>query len=347
MSVFSAPDFDQHEEVIFFYEPKLDLRAIIAIHNTNLGPALGGCRLWNYATEQEAVYDVLRLSRGMTYKSAISNLNFGGGKMVVMNDPRGAKLQEMFFAIGDFVESLHGRYITAEDVGVSEKDINLIHQRTQYVVGHSNPSPYTAYGVYQTMCAAHKYRFGSENLSGTRVIVQGLGSVGYNLCERLHADGAKLFVHDIHNDVVEKAQENLGAIPITEAEIYTTEAEVYAPCALGATLNDDTIPVLNVQIICGAANNQLKDHCHGRQLLARNILYAPDYIANAGGLIYVWYERQNKPEQLAYAHIDVMKQTLWEVFDYAKTNNTSTQRAANKVAEARFLNSKQPKGMNL
>lgn len=340
MNIYSAPDFDQHERVVFCYDPKLDIKAMIAVHSTHLGPALGGCRLWPYETEQEAVLDVLRLSKGMTYKAAISGLNLGGGKMVVIADPRQHKSREFFNRIGEFVDTLNGQYITAEDVGVNVQDIGHIQEKTPHVVGlaegHGNPSPFTAYGVYRGLISSVMHKFNQNNLSGLKVIVQGLGAVGYTLSKHLHEAGAKLYVHDTYQPAVERIVEEFGATAITAEEVYTMDADVYAPCALGAILNEKTIPQLKVQVVCGAANNQLMAAPHGQLLMQRGILYAPDYVVNQGGVVCVWYEQRKEPVRKIYAHIDKMHETLGEIFSLSEERNISTSDAANSIAEKRF-----------
>lgn len=346
MTLYAAPDFDQHEQVLFCYDPELEIKAIIAIHNTHLGPALGGCRLWPYGTEQEAVYDVLRLSQGMTYKAAVADLKLGGGKMVVIGDSRQPKPRAFFNKIGEFVESLKGSYITAEDVGVSVENVTAIREKTQHVVGvpdgFGDPSPFTAYGIYQGMLASVAHQLGRPDLDGLKIIVQGLGSVGYNLSKHLHKAGAKLYVYDIHQPFLDRAIDEFNATAITDREVFTKEADVYAPCALGATLNSETIPALNVKVVCGGANNQLQDATHGRQLRQRGILYAPDYVVNQGGLVCVWYETHKKPEHLIYQHIDALKDTLTEVFALSEEEHLSTAEAANRIAEKRFKPKKRP-----
>ena len=290
MSLFTHPEFDGHEQVVFCHDAESGLKAIIALHNLNRGPALGGCRMWNYASEDEALTDALRLARGMTYKSALAGLPYGGGKAVIIGDSRTMKSPALFQAMGRFVETLGGRYIIAEDVGIGVADVQIMARETRHVAGTpeggaGDPSPATAYGVYMGIKAAVKHKLGSDSLSGVTVAVQGLGHVGQSLCRYLSGDGAKLTVTDINQAAVAAMAGELGARAVEPDAIYGTAAEVYAPCALGATVNDGTIKVLRMPIIAGSANNQLAAPRHGLELLKRGILYAPDYVINAGGVI--------------------------------------------------------------
>ena len=299
MSVYAHKEFDDHQQIAFFNDRKSGLRAIIAVHNTNLGPALGGCRMWPYSSEEEALNDVLRLSRGMTYKSAIANLKLGGGKAVIIGDPRTEKSDALLYAMGDFIEGLGGRYITAEDSGTSVKDILKMGERTSYVSGvdkasdhGGDPSPSTAYGVFVSLREAVTYKLGRSNLKGLKVAIQGLGNVGYRLAEYLHEAGALLYVTDIIQASVDRAVRELGATGVTGDEIFGLDVDVFAPCALGAAINDKTIGQLKAGIIAGAANNQLATVDHGHQLHKKGILYTPDYVVNAGGIIDVYYQRK-------------------------------------------------------
>ncbi len=341
MTLFTHPEFDDHAEVAFCRDAESGLQAIIAIHNLNRGPALGGCRMWSYANEEEALTDALRLSRGMTYKSALAGLPYGGGKSVIIGDPKTDKTEELFRAMGRFVESLGGRYIIAEDVGISVPDIDIIAQETKHVSGASaggvgDPSPGTAYGVYMGIRAAVKHRLGRDDLKGITVAVQGLGHVGRYLCRRLAAEGAALIVTDIDSEAVAQVVRELGATPVTPDEIYGVEAEVYAPCALGATINDDTIKVLRAPIVAGAANNQLAEPRHGAELLRRGVLYAPDYVINAGGVIIISHEGPRFDEAEAFAHIAQIHDTLLDVFRRSDATGVPTSEAADRLAEERF-----------
>ena len=295
MKLFETMQSLGHEQVVCCYDKSTGYRGVIAIHDTTLGPALGGCRFWNYASDDEAITDALRLSRGMTYKNAVAGLNLGGGKSVIIGDNRTANREMIFRAHGRFVESLGGRYVTAEDVGTGTADMDYVHMETEYVAGLSNrsgdPSPVTAHGVFRSIEASAKWRWGSASLAGKTILVQGLGNVGGYLSKELVAAGAKLIVADIRQEKVAHAVKEYGATAVSDAEIYGQKADIYAPCALGATLNDDTIPKLKVEIVCGGANNQLLEpRKHGEALEKRNILYAPDFVANAGGVINVYSE---------------------------------------------------------
>lgn len=353
MSVFTHPEFNQHEQVSFFHDEKTGLKAVIAVHSTKLGPGLGGCRMWNYDTDEQALKDVLRLSRGMTYKAAITGLPLGGGKSVIIGDARKDKTPDMMRAMGRAVDALGGRYIVAEDVGTTVDDMNLIRRETTHVVGttegnpaaaqiNGDPSPSTAYGVYVGIKAAVRDRLNKNDLRGLKIAVQGLGSVGYNLCKLLTQDGAQLFVTDIHADRVNLAAQELSAIPVALDAIYDVDAAVFSPCALGGILNDVTIPRLKAQVIAGAANNQLALPRHGDALKAANILYAPDYAINAGGLIHVHYEYLARTSGRAVtqadvtAHVDKIAPTLESVFQHARQENISTSLAADRVAEQRL-----------
>ena len=341
MTVFAARDFDDHEQVVFCSDRSRKLLAIIAIHNTNRGPSLGGCRMWPYATEQEAIDDVIRLSRGMTYKAALAGLPYGGGKSVIIGNPRLDKSKELFEALGESVDRLGGRYIIAEDVGTSVDDMETMLTKTKHVVGtktggSDNPSPYTALGVFVGIQAAVKHKFKVDNLSGLKVAVQGLGSVGYKVCEMLHASGAQLIVNDIDSDLNEKAKIQLGASIVSADEILNADCDVFAPCALGAIINDDTLDKIRAKVVAGAANNQLAQNRHGLALSQRGILYAPDYVINAGGLINVSYEKGGYDSVKAEKHVRSIYDTLLEIFQQADKSQVPTNVAADKVAEQRF-----------
>lgn len=348
MSAFSHPEFQSHEQVSFFHDAQTGLKAIIAIHNTTLGPALGGCRMWAYATEEEALRDVLRLSKGMTYKAAITGLPLGGGKSVIIGDARKDKTPEMMRAMGRAVDSLGGRYIIAEDVGTTVDDLNQVATQTKHAVGVSHgghggdPSPVTAYGVYVGLKAAAKHRLNREDLRGLHISVQGLGNVGYNLCKLLHADGARLSVTDVQAERVDSAVREFAATPVALNAIYDVEADVFAPCALGAILNATTLPRLKVPVVAGAANNQLATPAEGEALRARNILYAPDYVINAGGLINVYYEHVARQKGVApnaaevKAHVEKIAETTMAIFRKAEKEGIATAEASDRLAEQRF-----------
>jgi leucine dehydrogenase len=345
MNVFSDIAFDGHEQVVFASDKETGLKTIIAVHNTSLGPSLGGCRMWPYASEQEAIHDVLRLSRGMTYKSALANLPLGGGKSVIIGDPRSQKTPELFRAMGRAVEQVGGRYIVAEDVGTSPADMEQIASQTKHVGGINDgsdpartgdPSPFTAFGVFIGIKEAVRFKHGTDDLSGMRVAVQGLGHVGYHLCRMLHDAGAKLIVADLNKNSVEAAVEEFGATAVSVDHILSADADILAPCALGGAINDRSIDDLKVGIIAGAANNQLEDDRHGEMLRDKGILYAPDYVINAGGVIEVHYCREGKTVAETNKHIEGIGPTVREIFERAKQQNLSTGFVADRLAEERF-----------
>jgi len=331
-----------HEQVAFCHDRVSGLKAIIAIHDTTLGPALGGCRMWPYDSEEEALVDALRLARGMTYKNAAMGLNFGGGKAVILADPRRDKSEELFRAFGKFVESLGGRYITAEDVGVSAEDVATIAVETRYVVGlperSGDPSPATAYGVFRGIKASLQEVFGDESLNGRTVAVQGIGHVGYHLCRYLHEAGARLVVADIFEDRVGRAVEVFGATAVPADEIYDVECDVFSPCALGAVINDETLPRLRCKIVAGSANNQLAEPRHGAELARRGILYAPDYVINGGGVINVTeeYHPSGYERERAYARVAGIYGKLLQVYAISKRDGITTAEAADRMAEDRI-----------
>jgi leucine dehydrogenase len=333
-----------HEEVIFFADPSCGLKAIVAIHDTTLGPALGGLRMWPYKSEEDAVYDVLRLSRGMTYKAAVSGLNLGGGKAVIIGDPKKDKSEALFRSFGRFIESLNGRYITAEDVNISVDDIDHIYTETNYVCGvdkirggSGNPAPYTALGTFRGMEAAATKKWGSRSIKNKVVGIQGVGSVGFELALLVHEAGGRIYFTDINPDNIKKFKE---AIPNAEFidpdHFYGTSMDIYAPCALGATLNDTSIPLLKCQIISGAANNQLKESKHGQILKEKNILYAPDYLINAGGLMNVSIEFEGWNDSKSRRMVDTIYDTSMKVFKIAEDQNIPVNQAADVLAENRL-----------
>ena len=344
MWLFDHPEFDNHEKVLFGHDHATGLKAIIAIHDITRGPAVGGCRLWNYEREDHALTDVLRLSRGMSYKSALANLPFGGGKSVILGAPD-IKSPALFRAMGRLVDSLGGQYRVAEDVGISVEDVEIMGEVTPHVAGtraggFGDPSPATARGVFMGLKAAVKAKLGRDDLTGLRVAVQGLGSVGYHLCRLLHAAGAKLIVTDIDREAIARCVEEFGADAVEPEAIYDQEVEIYAPCALGATIHDDTIPRLKASIVAGSANNQLAEERHGEALRQAGILYAPDYAINAGGVIVIAHEtRPGRPaydETLAMQHVDRIQETLLAIFERAEQDGIATSVAADRVAEDRL-----------
>ena len=336
-----------HEQLVFWSEPESGYRGIIAVHDTTLGPALGGTRFWHYDDERAAVVDALRLSRGMTYKAVIAGLRIGGGKSVIWGHDGPGDREAIFRAHGRAIESLGGRYITAEDVGTSPEDMQFVRTETEHVAGlperSGDPSPVTAFGVYRGIKACARVEYGSDDLAGRHVAVQGLGHVGYYLCEDLAAEGARLTVTDIDPERVRRAVDDFGAVPVEPDAIYDVDADVFSPCALGACLNDETIDRLRVDIVAGAANNQLaRSHAHGLALHQRGILYAPDYVINGGGLINVYGELRGWTLEQAKEKAGHIYDTLLHIFELAKSEGLPTGDAADRVAEARLLSAKQP-----
>ncbi len=329
-----------HEQVAICRDEASDYCGIIAIHDTRLGPALGGTRFWNYESEDDAMIDALRLARGMTYKSAVAGLNLGGGKSVILGDNKTRNREAIFRAHGRFVESLCGRYITAEDVGTSPSDMDYVHMETNHVAGlaskSGDPSPVTAHGVFRAIEASAKYRWGSSDLNACTVSVQGCGHVGRYLAKELHAAGAKLIVSDIDPDKVRQVVADTGATAVAPDEIYTADAQIFAPCALGGIINDGTIPKLKVEIVAGGANNQLLEERHGDALEARGLLYAPDYVANAGGVINVYSELAGWDLDRSFKKADEIFDTVLGVFELAKAEGIPTYQAADRVAERRL-----------
>ncbi len=345
-SIFNQLTAMDHEQVMFCNDEATGLKAIIAVHNTILGPALGGTRFWNYAKEEDAVTDALRLSRGMTYKAAISGLHLGGGKAVLIGDSRTEKTEELFRRYGKFVNTLNGRYITAEDVGTSSRDMEWISRETKFVTGlpeylggGGDPSPFTAYGVYMGMKASAREVYGNDSLTGKRVMVQGVGHVGEHLVEHLVKEGAVVYINDIYDDRIAAIAGRFKVTAVNTDEVYDLDCDIYAPCALGATVNDDTIDKFKCHIISGAANNQLKDeNIHGQMLLDRGILYAPDYLINAGGLINVAAEWETYNRDRVNAQCEMIYNRTREIYNYAKEKNIPTYKAANQIAEERLKN---------
>jgi leucine dehydrogenase len=329
-----------HEQLLLSHDPSCGYYGIVAIHDTTLGPALGGTRFWQYGSTEEAITDALRLSRGMTYKSAVAGINLGGGKSVIIGDNHRPDREALFRAHGRFIETLGGRYITAEDIGTSPADMEYIKLETDHVAGllglSGDPSPVTAYGVYVGMKAAAKVRWGSDSLSGKTVAIQGCGKVASHLAAHLHEEGAKLIVTDIDAEKVKRVVADTGARAVAPDEIYDQTADVYAPCALGATVNDDTLTRLKVQIIAGGANNQLAEDRHGDQLEQRGILYAPDYVINGGGVINVYGELHHWPAERAKKKAGEIYDTLLRIFEIAKQERIPTYRAADRLAEQRI-----------
>lgn len=343
-SIISQMMLYNHEQVVFCNDNDTGLKAIIAIHNTVLGPALGGTRMWNYASETEAMHDVMRLSRGMTYKAAAAGLNLGGGKAVIIGDSTKIKSEALLRRFGKFVNSLAGKYITAEDVAMSSRDMEYIHMETKHVTGipellggSGDPSPVTAYGVYLSMKASAKEKWGSDSLKGKKVAVQGVGNVGENLVKQLTNEGAKVWITDINQDRLKSVAKEFGAEVVDGAKLFDLDMDVYAPCAMGATVNDDTLSRLKCSIICGAANNQLADEkIHGEAVLKKGILYAPDFVVNAGGLVNVYNELLGYNRERAMKQAEGIYGNVSKVFQIAKSENIPTYVAANHMAEQRI-----------
>ena len=332
-----------HEEVVFCHNKDAGLKAIIAIHNSVLGPALGGLRMWPYATEQDALNDVLRLSRGMTYKAAVSGLNLGGGKGVIIGDPSKDKSEALFRAFGRFVNSLNGRYITAEDVGIDVNDMEFVYKETPFVTGvhqvhggSGDPSPFTAYGTLQGLMAALQVKFGDEEVGKYSYAVQGVGHVGMEFVKLLRERGAKVFVTDINTDLVQRAVDDHGAEAVAPDQIYDVDAQVYSPCALGGTVNANTLPRLKCQVLCGAANNQLANDEIGDEVTRRGILYAPDYAVNAGGLMNVSLEIDGYNRERAMRMLRTIYFNLGRIFEIAQRDGIPTYKAADRMAEERI-----------
>ncbi len=332
-----------HEEVVLCTNKDAKLKAIIAIHNTTLGPALGGTRMWTYQNDEEALIDVLRLSKGMTYKAAAAGLNLGGGKAVIIGDPKKDKTEALFRAFGRYIETLNGRYFTAEDVGTDVNDMEFINMETKYVtgidIGHGgsgDPSPFTAHGVLMGIKACVKEKFNSENLKGIKIAVQGTGSVGRHLIELLSKEKATIIATDTDSERLQKICDQYQCNAVNPTEIYSVDAEIFSPCALGAIVNDETLPKFRFQIIAGGANNQLKEQKHGDVLRQKNILYAPDYVINAGGLMNVYVELEGYSRERAMTMTRGIYYNLRRVFSLANSEGVPTNVAADKVAEERI-----------
>ena len=336
----------EHEQVVFCQDNETGLKAIIAIHNTVLGPALGGTRMWKYDNELDALKDVLRLSRGMTYKAAVTGLALGGGKAVIIGDASTEKTEALMRKFGEYVDSLGGKYITAEDVGMSTKDMEYVKMETDHVTGipvemggSGDPSPFTAYGVYIGMKASAKFKWGSDDLNGKRVVVQGIGHVGENLVKYLTEERATVIINDINEARLQDVSEMYGSEIIMGDAIYDTEMDIYAPCALGATVNDDTLSRLKCSIIAGAANNQLEDEkVNGEAVKSRGIVYAPDFLINAGGLINVYSELHGYDREKALQRIRKIYDTTLEILVKSEQEDITTHEAALRMAEQRIAN---------
>jgi len=340
--IFSGMSELEHEQLVFCRDEATGLKAIIAIHNTVLGPAMGGTRMWNYQSEEAAIKDALRLSRGMTFKNAIAGLNIGGGKAVIIGDAKKLKNEALMRRFGRFVHSLNGKYWTAEDVNMNSRDMEYVHMETPFVTGipesmggSGDPSPVTAYGVYTGMKASAKRVYGSDSLKGKKIVVQGAGHVGTYLIENLVKEDAEIFVSDIFEDKLAEVTSKFPQVKVADSDnLYSMDMDIYAPCALGATLNDDTIPNLKCAIVAGAANNQLDvEDKHAEMLKDRGILYAPDFLINSGGITNVYYEQQgNYNRQRVYEQTERIYEVLTDVIKYAENNDTTTHKAALQLA---------------
>ncbi len=333
-----------HEQLVFCNDKVTGLKAIIAIHDTTLGPSLGGTRMWSYNNENDALIDVLRLSRGMTYKAAITGLNLGGGKAVIIGNPHTLKSEKLMRKFGEFVNSLGGKYITAEDVGMSAQDMKYVKMETDFVTGipmemggSGDPSPVTAFGVFMGMKAAAKFKWGNDDLRHKKVVVQGVGHVGENVVKHLSEEGAEVYINDINQEMVKHVSEKYNTQIISPEEVYSMPSDIYSPCALGATINDQTIDTLNCDIIAGAANNQLKDEMkHAKLLSQRNILYAPDFLINAGGLINVYSELNGYDREKALDKTRNIYNTTLEIFVKAQEEEITTHEAALRLAQEKI-----------
>lgn len=341
--VFGQVSFDNHEQVVFCNDKDTGLKAIIGIHNTVLGPALGGTRMWNYESEWDALNDALRLSRGMTFKSAITGLNLGGGKAVIIGNAKTQKTPALMRKFGEFVHSLSGKYITAEDIGMETEDMDIVREVTPFVTGISeskggagNPSPITAYGVFMGMKAAAKYKFGNDDLEGKKILVQGIGNVGESLVEHLTNEGAVVYIADINPERLAETAKKYHA-NIFEDDVYSADVDIYAPCALGASINDETIGRLKASIIAGAANNQLADeNIHGKILKDKGIVYAPDFLINAGGIINVYAELEGYDRKEIMRKTENIYNTTLEILKSAEVKNITTHNAALQIAQQRI-----------
>lgn len=343
MQLFDRLKADNYEQLIFCQDQASGLKAIIAIHDTTLGPALGGTRMWNYRTEEEAIEDVIRLAKGMTYKAAVAGLNLGGGKAVIIGDPKKDKSEALFRAFGRYIQSLQGRFITAEDVGTTEEDMDHIYMETRYVTGISasygssgDPSPITALGVYRGIKAACQIAFDNDSLRHRTVAVQGAGSVAYELCRLLAEEGANLIVTDIDPEKQMRVVQDFSARSVSPENIYDVECDIFSPCALGGVINDTTIPRFRCRVIAGSANNQLLEERHGHEIEQRGILYVPDYVINAGGLIHVADELQNYNYERVLKKVDKIYDNILKVFQIVQRDQIPSYLAADRLAEERI-----------
>lgn len=348
MEIFKYMETYDYEQLVFCQDKTSGLKALIAIHDTTLGPALGGTRMWQYPTEAAAVEDALRLAKGMTYKNAAAGLNLGGGKAVIIGNPNQDKSEAMFRAFGRFIQGLNGRYITAEDVGTTVTDMDIIHEETEFVTGISpefgssgNPAPMTAYGVYKGMKAAAKKAFGSDSLTGKRVAVQGAGNVAFHLCTHLHQEGAHLIVTDINQAALQKVVDAFAATAVLPEDIYDVRCDIFSPCALGGVINDDTLPRLKAKVIAGSANNQLQEARHGHLIDEMGMVYAPDYVINAGGVMNAQDELYGYNQDRVLKKVENIYNNIEKVFAIAARDQIPTYQAADRLAEERMEQLKQ------
>lgn len=348
MNIFTSPHYDKHQQVVFGYDETSGLKAIIAVHNTNLGPSLGGCRMHPYGSDTEALADVLRLSKGMTYKSALAELPLGGGKSVIIGDPARDKNEGLLEAMGRFVGSLGGNYIAAKDMGMNVQDLTVMARRCPHVSGiresvddagrvrNGDPSPSTAYGMFCGIKASVKHQLNRNDLEGIKVAIQGLGSVGYRLAGLLREEGAELYVSDVNEESLDSAAGELDARVVSVEEILGLDVDVVSPCALGAVINDETVEKIRAKIVAGAANNQLATPAHGERLHRRGILYAPDYVINAGGIIDAYYMDTRKSAQALKNHVENIANTLEAIYQASRRSLLPTNLIADQMAESRF-----------
>ena len=347
MKLFETTQEMGHEQILFCHDKETNLRAIIAIHDAGLGSAMGATRLWPYVSEEAALRDALRLSRGMTYKAACANIPVGGGKAVIIANPED-KTDEMLRAYGRFVDSLKGRFITGQDMNICPEDVRTIGRETRYVVGVTEqaggPAVTTAIGVFQGIKAAVEFRLPNKELNQLKVAVQGVGNVGKNLCHQLHNYGVELFVTDLNRERTEEIRQLYGAKVVEPEEIYSLDVDVFAPCGLGGILNSITIPQIKAPIVAGAANNQLEDeYIHSRLLELKNILYCPDYVINAGGLINVYSEMVGADDEQILTHLHGIHDTLIDIFTKAKQEKITTHEASKRLGEERIMKAKNKK----
>lgn len=354
--IFEMIDREDYEQLVYCNDARTGLKAIISMHSTVLGPATGGCRMWAYKNEQEALIDVLRLSKGMTYKASISGLNLGGGKAVILGDPKTQKTRPMLERFGEYVERLGGNYITAKDVGIGAEDLKAIKSKTSHVLGiegvpgsSGDPSPATAWGVYHGMKAAVKFALGASSLKNLTVAMQGLGSVNYYLLEHVFAEGAKVIACDIDAAAIKRATGKFNIEIVAPESIYDVPCDVFAPGALGASINSKSLPRLKTKVIAGAANNQLETPEIGLELMRRGIVYAPDYAINAGGLINIYYEggaagAHGYNRKKAFDHVAGIERTIADILDRAKAEKLPSYLVADRMAEERVERARQARG---